>query len=185
MVLGLGQKTSGENLPICTSSPLDRPPPNPPASPVDVGAVEATDVRRRGIRRSPHRNSAWPAAHGDVVEKDVGCRDVDPPRSPADPAGTGIRRWGPVFTTISAEPGRQRLDPPETALFGAYRRYSVRFVEEVCAGERRSGFPPVTSSSVWSRSFSVTPRCPFFGRLGGVVELAPNCSHDRTRAMAS
>jgi hypothetical protein len=39
-----------------------------------------------------------------------GCGDVGPPSSPADPAGTGNRRWGPVPGLSAPNPRAARSD---------------------------------------------------------------------------
>ena len=47
---------------------------------------------------------------------------------------------GPLFTTSSAEPVGS-LSTPEERAVASYGWNSVRFVEELSAGKRRSGFP--------------------------------------------
>jgi len=71
--------------------------------PVDVGAVEATDVDDRGIRRSPTGAPAVPAAHGDVVEEDVAAgMSALPTSTGLIQQETGNPVLGPRFTTIKA-----------------------------------------------------------------------------------
>jgi hypothetical protein len=125
-------------------------------SPVDVGAVEATDIddAHFGILRPELR---VPTAHGDVVEKDVAARMSARRghRLMQQEVGTGVRSPFDDYqrrTRGRSSIGGRAVGADVSRPSGSLTKPAPRKVEVGA---------PVTSSLVWSRSLFVAPAGPF------------------------
>jgi hypothetical protein len=98
-----------------------------------------------------------PAAHGDVVEKDVaaGMSAYRRHRLIQQEPGSGV---GARFTTSSAEPGGSASTGDRAV--GAHLGRASGSLRKSALGNAEV-VSPVTSSEVWSWSLSVTPAAPF------------------------
>ena len=101
-----------------------------------VNRIRWATLKRRLVLPSELR---MPAAHGDIVEKDVAAgmsarrRDRLIELEP----GAGV---GTSFHHQQCRTRRELVDPGDRAV-GAYGWKSIRFVEEFSAGKRRRGVP--------------------------------------------
>jgi len=148
-------KNVRRNLPICTSSPLTSTR-RIHRLPVDVGAVEATDVEHVDFVVLPSELRV-PAAHGDVVEEDVaaGMSAYRRHRLIQQEPGSGV---GASFHDYQRRTRGQRFDGDRAG--GAHVGRASGSLRKSALGNAEV-VSPVTSSDVWSWSFSVTPAAPF------------------------